>query len=330
LEQVPLDTLREFKAAGLDAERAKVLALLSGNPPAPDQLANMVLRDQISADTFIHGLREGRTKTKWAKALLYYLTHPLLTPGTLVQRRLRGYDNAATFHSRMARYGYTAQQADDWFEASGRPLAPQQMLDLIARKGPSPTGGVFDFSDFRQGMVESDIKPKYSTPAEALYFKYPPLFQLRRAVESGGMTKARAEAIMHIERYEPQDIQSLLDSWHVAGGTTTDPHVTKAQTQLWTTTHRSYIAGEIDDTTAITHLSEAGVSPDSMQRVVVLWQFERELRRRTLTPAQIKRAFKKAAVHPFTGAPWTRDDALASLIALGYSAELANGYLDIP
>jgi hypothetical protein len=329
LEQVDLNTLKEFKAAGINFDRAQVMAYLSGNPPSPQELAQMVLRSQISEQTFIHGLREGRTKTKWAKALLHYLTHPILTPSVLVNRRLRGYDDPATFHRRMANHGFTPEQADDWFEASGRPLAPQQMLDLIARKGPSPDGvGVFTFADFKQGMVESDIKPKYSTPAEALYYKYPPLFQLRRAVESGGMTKERARAIMHIERYEPQDIESLLDSWHVSAGAAAT-HLQRAQTQLWNQAHRSYITGQLPDADAGAALTAAGVPQAEQAGVLQTWAEEANIRRKQLTAAQVKTAFKKARVNAATGQPWTRDEAISQLVSLGYTPLAANDFLNI-
>jgi hypothetical protein len=52
--------------------------------------------------------------------------------------------------------------------------------------------------------------------------------------------------------------------------------------------------------------------------------------RRQLTPAQIKKAYLKAARNAATGAPWTRDEAIAALISEGYSIQTANDYLDIP
>jgi hypothetical protein len=328
VEQIGIDPTNEAAYHGLDPAHLKVLAELVGLPPGEEALLDMWRRGIIDGEGYATGLREGHTKTKWTAALSARF-YQLLTPGTLVQRRLRGYDDDATFHDRMRLHGFRAQQADDWFEASGRPLAPQQMLDLIARKGPSPTGaGAFSFKDFRQGMVESDIKPKYSTPAEALYHKYPPLFQLRRAVESGGITKGRAREIMLIERYEVQDIDGLLASWN-ATGTTADPHVTKAENQLWTTLHRSYVAEESDDAVADQTLTTIGVSDAARPRVVELWKLERELIRKQLTPAQIKKAYAKPVLNPATGANWTVDDARAALIARGYSLADADTFLEL-
>src|SRR5205085_3587440 len=210
--------------------------------------------------------------------------YQLLNPSVLVNPRLRGSIKDGDYHNRMALHGYRAEQANDWFLSAGRPLAPQQMLDLIARKGPSPTGsGAFTFKDFRQGMVESDIKPKYSTPAEALYHKYLPPFQLRRAVEGGGMTKERAKEIMLIERYVESDIDAFLASIPTTS-TAADPYIGKAETQLWSAQHRSYIAGESDQGTATANLGLLGVPDASLPRILSLWDAEKSLRRKQLTP----------------------------------------------
>jgi hypothetical protein len=318
VEQIAIDPTNEAAYHGLDAAHLKVLAELVGLPPGEEALLDMWRRGIIDGDGYAAGLREGHTKTKWTAALSARF-YQLLNPSVLVNLRLRGYIEDPEFHNRMALHGYRAAQADDWFLSAGRPLAPQQMLDLIARKGPSPTGsGVTTFADFEQAIKESDIKPKYAAPARALYFKYPPLFQLRRAVESGGMTPERAREIMHIERYEPQDIESLLSSW-TGGGTTSDPHVTKAENQLWTTLHRSYVAEESNDATADQTLTTLGVADAARPRVVELWKLERELIRKQLTTTQIKAAFLKPVINPATGVTWTEQDTLDALIARGYS-----------
>jgi hypothetical protein len=328
VEQVPIDPTNEAAYHGYDKAHLKVLAELVGLPPGEETLLDMWRRGIINDADYAAGLREGHTKTKWTAALSARF-YQLLNPATLVNLRLRGYIEDPEYHDRMALHGYRTDQANDWFLSAGRPLAPQQMLDLIARKGPSPTGsGVFTFKDFRQGMVESDIKPKYSTPAEALYHKYPPLFQLRRAVESGGMTPARARAVMEIERYEAQDIDSLLASWKPAGATA-NPWVTKAHNQLWATTHRTFMAGTTTEPEARNALATVVGDPTTIDDVLFVWDIEKGLTRKTLTPAQIKKAYKEPAVNPATGASWTLDEAIAALHAQGYSVEGATAYLDI-
>jgi hypothetical protein len=218
-EVVDIDAVGEAGVAGVDRNRLKVLAELSGNPPGLMELLEMWRRNIITERAVERGIREGRLKTKWTPALKL-LARLLLPPSVLVNLRLRGWIEADEFHTRMQPHGYNAAQADDWFKSSGRPMAPQQAFDAIARGAPGPFGGTFDFGDFETAIRQSDIRPEWVEPLKKLYYKYPPLFQLRRAVESGGITPARAREIMHIERYEPDDIDGLIQSWVAAGGTT--------------------------------------------------------------------------------------------------------------
>lgn len=327
VEQLGIDAEAEAGVHGLDLPRLKVLAELVGLPPGEETLLDLWRRGIIDAQGYSSGLREGHTKTKWTAALAARF-YQLLPPSVLVNLRLRGYIEDPEFHQRMSLHGFRNAQADDWFLSAGRPLAPQQMLDLIARKGPSPTGsGAFSFKDFQQGIVESDIKPKYAAPAQALYHKYPPLFQLRRAVEGGGMTKTRARAIMVIERYEEQDIDSLLESWK-APTASGDPYVGKAQAQLWTALHRSYVNVELEDAAAELGFAQLGIPQSEWPAILGLWQHERALIRKRLTPAQVKKAYSKGVLNHATGATWTRDDAVVYLEELGYDVDDINTYLD--
>src|SRR5205823_6277940 len=107
-------------------------------------------------------------------------------------------------------------------------------------------------------------------------------------------------------------------------------HVAKAQTQLWGTAHRSYIAAESDDAAASAALATAGVAPAAVPQVLDLWRAERDLIRKQLTPAQIKKAYAKSATNEATGAAWTRDEALAALVERGYAPLAAADYLNIP
>jgi hypothetical protein len=105
-----------------------------------------------------------------------------------------------------------------------------------------------------------------------------------------------------------------------SGGTTTggDKHTAKAQTQLWSTTHKSYVAQEIDEPTAAGALAAAGVPAASVPTIINVWNHERNLIRKQLTPAQIKKAFTTGTINPATGQPWTQRDAELALIARGY------------
>ena len=48
-----------------------------------------------------------------------------------------------------------------------------------------------------------------------------------------------------------------------------------------------------------------------------------------LSAASIKKAYGNAALNAATAAPWTRDEAVAALMELGYSSTEAASYLNI-
>jgi hypothetical protein len=60
-----------------------------------------------------------------------------------------------------------------------------------------------------------------------------------------------------------------------------------------------------------------------------LWDAEKALRRKQLSPAQVKKAYRAAITNQDTGLPYTRDDALAALLERGYSTAQANEFLDL-
>ena len=162
-------------------------------------------------------------------------------------------------------------------------------------------------------------------------YAYPPLFQINRLVQANAIDANTAVEWAKKDRYAPEVVAALGKYWGAtATPTVADPHIGKAQVQLWTTTHRSYIADEIDDAAATSALGAAGVTAGAERTVLTLWQHERELIRKQLTPAQIKKAYDKAAVNAATGARWTLNDAIAALVDRGYSVTDAQSYLNIP
>ena len=159
-------------------------------------------------------------------------------------------------------------------------------------------------------------------------FLYPPLFQLTRLVQAGAIDADTAREWAVKDRYPPEVVNALHAYWTAPSAAKADTHLGKAQTQLWTTTHRSYLSGESDDATATAALQAAGVTAATAPAVLALWQHERDLVRKQLTPAQVKKAWAKVVRNEATGAAWTRDDAIAELIQRGYTHADATTYLD--
>lgn len=320
---------QEAEASGVSFNRLKVEAELSGNPPGEETLLDMWRRGMIDADGYATGLREGRTKTKWTAALSARFWQ-LLPPGVLVRLRLKGWIEDPEYRARMNLHGYRDAQAEDWFLAEGRPAAPQQMATAVARGVVGPDGVAMNEAQFVKGIRESDIRPEWAQMLWGIRYAYPPLFQITRLVQAGAIDAATGADWMVKNRAAPEVVDALRRYWTGGTGTTADPHVGRAQSQLWTTTHRSYLAGESDDATARARLADLLIAAAAQDQILALWQAERDLHRRQLTPAQIKKAWQKMSRNYATGAAWTRDDAISALVARGYSVTEANDFLDIP
>lgn len=319
----------ESALQGVTAERADILFELSGNPPGPETLQRAANRGFVDQGAFEQGIREGRTKTKYTD-LYWQLRNPLLTAATAVRLYLKGWWTKEQMNALGGQWGYSPEQMNDWFLSEGRPAAPGQMATAIARGIDGPDGKPMDEAQFLKGIKQSDIRPEWGPMLYGIRYLYPPLFQTVRLLNTGVIDAATARVWLRNSRYPPDVITAVLAG---SGGTTepkADAHTAKAQGQLWTTTHRSYLQREITPTQARNALGTAGVPADVATGVLGIWNAERDLIRKQLTPAQIKKAWAKQAKNAATGQPWTRDEALAALIDLGYAPLVANDYLDIP
>jgi hypothetical protein len=228
-----------------------------------------------------------------------------------------------------ALHGVTQADTDLLFKIHGRPISFRQAF-IGVRRGGTLDGPIGDIDPaFLASLRRSNIQPPFYNLAWAQRYTYPSAFVLRSLTQSGEITAARAEEVLLFEGWEPGFAKQVAEAWAGGGGTTADPHLAKAQTQLWTTTHRSYIAEEIDDAQASAALPAAGVAAATIPQVLATWQTEKGLIRKQLSPADLRKAYRKQDLNVATGAAWTREDVIARLIELGYDQEDAENYLNI-
>jgi hypothetical protein len=219
--------IAESAKSGVDAERADLLFEISGLPPGVETALEMLRRSIITESEFAQIVREGHTKTKYTDELLE-LRHPVLSATQAATLRLKGYITPETSYELGALTGYTPLQMDRLWLSMGRPMAPVQAFTAWARGVDGPDGSPFDFNQFEQLVKESDVKTKYTRTLWGIRHAYPSLFQLRRAVQDGGISRQRALTILHYERYEDADALALVNSW-TAGTATGAKGLTAAE-----------------------------------------------------------------------------------------------------
>ena len=323
-----IDPVAEAEQSGMNRERFSVLVGRSGLSLAPGLAAQAYFREAINLQDFYLAVAEGDIRNEWRDALLA-ASRQILTSGEYAELELRGFLTADERRAFTARHGMSAEDSDRLYDVLGRSVNVHQVL-IGERRGGSFQGPSDQIPPaYLQSLQRGNLRPEYYNLAYAARETYPSYFVTRALLQGKVITPDRGRQLFFGLGW-PADVAEAAASFYGGGATATaDPHVAKAQTQLWTATHRAYIGGEIDDAEAGSALSAAGVAAAAIPEVLNLWGVERQLQSKTLTPAQIKKAWQEPVTNPATGAPWTRDEALAALVALGYSANDANTFLEL-
>lgn len=318
----------ESRLQGLDADRADILFHLVGLPPGASEAQSLLNRGLIDDATFAQIIREGHTKTKYTDVLRRAAVY-VLSPINYVEGRLRGWLTDSEMYAGTALHGVTKEDTDLLFKIHGRPISFHQTF-IGTRRGGTLDGPTGDIDPaFLASLRRSNIQPPFYNLAWAQRYTYPSAFVLRSLTQTGDITRADAERVLLYEGWEPGFAAKVSTAWATPDAAGADAHIGKAQTHLWTTTHASYKAGEIDDATVTATLPAAGVAPAAIPAVLNVWREERALVRATLSAADIRKAFQHQVVNEATGLPWTKAEAVAALVARGWGDADANQYLDI-
>jgi len=315
---VPLDVLAEAAAQGYNFDRLAVDARLAGLPPAPGELMQLLNREKINRDDFVLGIAEGDTRNEWA-AVLEELRYRLLSGVELSELVIRGWLDQGDAAPMAAHDGWTADRFDLLVKLRGRPLAVHQVTTGLARGGKFDTGYDAVPEPFRSAIRQSNIRPEWASIAYANRYTYSVPFWWRALATADAFgTLDPLQILLHLGN-PPDFAKAIVAHYVTAAGKAGDPHVTKAENQLWTTLHKAYVDDRIDDTAAGEALTAVGVAADAQPAVLELWQAERAVIRKSLSPAQIKKAV--------AGGLWTGDEATTRLLELGYSAADAATFL---
>jgi hypothetical protein len=323
----PLDPLVEARDAGIDLERLFVETAIVGLPASPDLAARMTFRKIIDKTDFRRAISEGNTRNEWADSLFEgFRQIPTAHDG--IEGRLRGWIDDAEMYAETARHGMSKADTDLLFKITGRPLSFHQVF--IGERRGGVYDGPTDAIDpaFLKALRESNIRPEWYSLAWAQRYSYPSAFVLRALTEAGDLTQAESHEILLFIGWHPTLAEKVSARWAGGVGAAADPNVKKAQGQLWTRLHRSYIGGETDTAAAQDTLGQLGIVPPASDEILALWLAERALAVKQLTAAQVKKAYAKAVENPATGQPWTRADAVTRLIQMGYTFNDASTFLD--
>ena len=323
IPQSNLDTLAEFAAQGIDPERARVLVADTGLPLSLGEMLQLYNRGQVTATDVKVSIAESNVRNEYMDVALD-LARRLLTPHEYAEAELRGVLSPTEAKNGANLSGLNDADYATLFAILGRPLNVHEITTGLARGGTY--GG--DYADvpagpYRDAIRRSAIRPEYADLAYHNRYTYPSAFVLRGLAQAGDLGgTAAVETVLEDIGWPPAFATKVAAAWTTStGGSSADPHVSKAQTQVWTATHKAYVDSLISDATATTSLAAAGVAAAAIPTVLAAWQVERDLIRKSLSAAQIKKAWHEQVNDPELGRPWTEAEAVTRLEALGYTAD---------
>jgi hypothetical protein len=324
-----IPALAEAQAHGIDHDRLGVMVGLQGLPMGPIEAAQAYYRGIITHGDYIRAFNESNNRNEWAKAVLQY-AQQIPTARDYIENALRGYRTLAEAQTGAARHGMSADDALLIFQNSGRPLNLKQITQGIAWGGKYQPAKDDNPDPWVQAVLLGAVRPEYYNLQEHLKYNLPSAMYFRTLQQQDVITEA--EAVTWYERagWPPDLAKKVAKAFAKPADTKADPHITKAQTQLWNATHSAYMAGDLPDAALADKLMQAGVPAASVPGVFAIWTHEREVQRQRITPAQLKKAWRKAVTNESTGQPWTKEEVLAELLSRGWSHLDANTFLDTP
>lgn len=306
-----LDGVAEARDMGVTRDRLAVQVGLVGLPPAPGELLSLLNRGIITETDFYRGLAEGNTRNEWGP-VLKQLQRRLLTPHEYEEAALRGIITNQQADAGAALSGMTAADAQTLFALMGRPLATHQITTGLARGGNYPSSYDDVPEPYRDAIRRSNIRPEYASLDYANRYTIPSYFVLKQILADGGITEADLATLFKQSAYPPDLADKAAAALAGTGVGAADPHIAKAQTQLWTTTHTAYVSHRITDDEATAALKVAGVADAAVPDVLAVWQAERDLTSSGLSPAQIKKALGLGG-----------SETVAALVKAGYPPDVA-------
>jgi hypothetical protein len=309
----------ESERQGVTDDRAEILFELAGLPPGAMDGLTMLRRGIIDEATYRQIVREGHTKVKYTDDLLALREH-ILTATDAANLWLKGWISEAEAKRIGALNGYDAATMDRLYENRGRPATVRQAHIGYARGGRLP-GAASEDATLDRAIKESNIRSEWADILKAQRYTYPSAFVLRALASDGTFSPALTEQILVESGWKPEWSKLAAQKWAQGAGAggTAQKWADRARTRLFTAAHQEFLDESITEARARTILGEIGVGSGEQDAVIRLWEAELGITRRELSPADIRKAYKKGA--------YTQEQAISELIERHMSPDDADTYL---
>jgi hypothetical protein len=275
--QLALDPVAEAALTGWDKERLRAFIGRSGLAMAPVMAAQARFRKILTQNDYELTIARGDLYPAYADPVLQ-ASRQIPSAGEAVQYQLRGFTDAAGRRALTELHGMTDAHSDILYDVAGRAPSDRQVYIGLARGAKYPATYADVPEPFRAAIQRSDIRPEFADIVYQNRYSLPSAFVVRSLLTDGAIDEARGSTILQHEGW-PQDLADLVAN-HYGGKTAAvkpDPHVTKAQGQLYTEAHKAYVKVGLDRAQVTPALNALAVPAAAQAEVFTLWDMEKQL-----------------------------------------------------
>lgn len=212
------DAAAEAAKSGVSPGLFDIMVSLSGDAPAPGQLAEALRRGTIHLEgsgkdstSFNQGIAEGRLADKWAP-IIQELSRAWPTPTTAIDGTLKGQITPEAGKALYEKLGGDPQFYQFLVDVAGNAPTPLEALTM-AHRGAIPYNGKGpDVVSYEQAFLEGPWRDKWMAPYEKLGEYMPPAETTRVLLEQGAISKATAAKFWAAAGMSPETIQEYVQA----------------------------------------------------------------------------------------------------------------------
>lgn len=256
----------EAQYGGIDRERFQSLVDLTGNAPAWGDLLDQWRRGLIGDGELEHGIKTGLLRNEWV-GFVKNLRYVPLTFTSYLSAAVRGHMSEGDAVAKAGTLGINAADATLVFETLGNPPGVMQMLELLNR-------GIWDEGKTRLGIMESDIKPKYTDDILQLRVYLPPPRTVTALLRNGSISSEKARELF-VKHGLPPDLADAYVADAAHGRTASHKQVAVGTVKSLYSDHL------VDRATATAWLVRIGYGADDAGLILDLADYEAKQKLRT-------------------------------------------------
>lgn len=262
------DAAAQAAKAGVSGEDFQLLVNNTGEPPAIEQMLQLMRRGKATTDDVTRAIKQSRVRDEWVPFLMQLGIQPP-TPADILRAALNGQTDMNTAQQLYQQLGGDPQYFQLMFDTEGSAPTPVEAATM-ANRGAIPWDGSGPESiSFHQAFMEGPWRDKWEEPFRKLAEYYPPVRTIVTLVKEGVITDAQATTYMAQQGMQPDLIAAYLAEAHKTKTATTHTLAAGTIEQL-------YADQAITKDQAVALLAKINYTADDANMILELQDVKRE------------------------------------------------------